>query len=204
MGTSISRVDYKDIPNKTRQLREEAQNLNSQVTQAFTSVSEMSANWYGKRYNTLVDSFNKMVDSLNEMLKLVVSDIPDTLDQVATNYARVDGETISRQSQMSPKRITPISKSNQTGMRFLENSVNSTKQNVEKNFQSAVNSMGQIKNIYDTIDWESDASRAFDSKLSQLKSEIEGAFNEIKGKFTELMNQTISDMHAAESANTVS
>lgn len=204
MATKISSVNYKDIPSKTKKMRTEGQNLNKEISNAYTSIGNMSKNWYGKRYNTLVESFNKMIPSLNEMLKLVLSDIPDTLDTVASNYAKADGDTISKSSTISPKKISNVSKSNATGMRFIESDVKTTKLNVEKNFKNAITSMDTIQKIYNSIDWKSDAASAFDNKFKTLKNNITTSFEDIKKQFNELMTQTINDMSSTEKANTVS
>lgn len=204
MATKISSVNYKEIPSKTSKMRTEGQTLNKEITTAYNSIGTMSRSWYGKRYNTLVESFNKMIPSLNEMLKLVVSDIPDTLDTVASNYAKADGDTVPKSSKVSPKSISNVSKSNATGMRFIESEVKTTKSNVEKNFQKAISSMNTIQTIYKGIDWKSDAASAFESKFKTLKEKITTSFADIKKQFNTLMEQTITDMSATEKANTVS
>ncbi len=204
MGTNISTVDYKQIPSKARQMQSEGQALNSELTSAYNSIGQMSKSWYGKRYNELVKSFNNIINSLNDMLKLVITDIPDTLNTVAKNYASADGDSVSSISSASPKRITNIANSTATGMRFIESEVNTTKLNVEKNFANAKQKMENIKTIYNGITWQGDAATAFKSKFNQLKSQIDQSLDDLKRQFSQLMQQTISDMQATEKANTVS
>lgn len=203
MATTITSVDYKSIPGKANQMRADGQALNKELTTAYTSIQNMSADWYGKRYNTLVESFNKMTIMLNEMLKLVVSEIPDVLNTVASNYARVDGDSISAGGKTTPKNIINIRKSNAVGMKFIENKVEATKSNVERNFQKAIDSMNKIESTYKSINWKSDAATAFEKHFKTLKQKITTSFEDIKKQFTTLMNQTISDMTSTEKANTV-
>lgn len=203
MATSISSVDYQQIPGKTTEMREHAQTLNGKITEAYGKVSEMKKNWYGIRYNALVKKFNDIIPKLNEMLKLVVSEIPDTLDTVAKNYAKVDGGSVSTNQGLVPTQIELIVESTDVGMRFEEAEVSDTQKIVDKDFGDAIEAMNSIESTYNSITWTSDAATAFKTKFNTLKKDIVDSFSDIKENFESLMTQTISDMKSAESANTV-
>lgn len=200
----IENVDYKDIPSKTKQMLAKAKDLNSEITSAYKSVSEMHTNWYGQRYNTLVKAFNKMTKEINEMLKLVVSDIPDTLNTIANNYSQADtGSKLATPAKESPNKISDITESTDVGMKFMTEQVANTQTSVSNNFKKATTLMNEIETEYGKIDWNSEAANAFRTKFSKLKADIVKSFDDIESQFTKLMNQTKDDMQKTETANTV-
>ena len=72
----IQSVDYEKIPTYAKQIRADGKEINTQMKNAYNSITEMHSSWYGKRYNELVKLFNNMVSDINEMLALVVQQIP--------------------------------------------------------------------------------------------------------------------------------
>ena len=60
-----------------------------------------------------------------------------------------------------------------------------------------------IESAYAQIQWQSEASDAFRSTFTRLKSQIISSFENIKSQFTNLMNQTQQDIQSAETSNTV-
>ena len=69
----IMNVDYEAIPGKAQQMRSQGEELNTELTTAYQSITDMHNAWYGKRYNELVKSFNNIIPQINEMLQLVKS-----------------------------------------------------------------------------------------------------------------------------------
>lgn len=201
----IQNVDYMAMPNQAKQMRALGQQLNTQMTTAYKSIENMHSSWYGTRYNDLVKLFNNMTTQLNEMLKLVVTDIPYTLETVANNYSQADrGANATSASQEAIQRINNINLSNDVGMKFITANVTNVQQSVSKNFQNAKDQMNKIAAEYNKIKWESEASQAFKSKFQKLKTSITQSFDNIEQQFTKLMNQTKDDIQKAETANTVS
>lgn len=200
----IQTVDYEKMPNEAKQMRQEGNALNNEMTSAYNNVKAMHNSWYGKRYNELAKSFNNMIPQLNELLELVVREIPATLETVANNYSQADrGQNVTSVDNTSAKKIEEIAITEDVGMRFITSSVESTQSQVETNFQKSVEQMNRIESVFNQVTWESEAADAFKSKFSKLKSNIIESFNEIKSQFTKLMNEAKQDVQSAESANTV-
>ncbi len=201
----IQNVDYMAMPNQAKQMRSLGQQLNTQMTTAYKSIENMHTSWYGIRYNELVKSFNNITTQLNEMLKLVVTDIPYTLETVANNYSQADrGANATSASQTMIQRISNINLSNDVGMKFITSNVADVQKNVLNNFKKAKEYMTKIGTEYNKIKWESEASEAFKSKFQSLKTSITRSFDDIMKDFTKLMNETLDDIQRAEKANTVS
>lgn len=200
----ITNVDYTAIPNHARQMRTLGQELNKELTTAYQSVGNMHNCWYGKRYNELAKEFNKIIPTINELLDLVVGQIPYTLETIANNYSQVDqGTNITSASQTAPNKITEVSMPNDVGMRFETTEVQTIKTNISNNFKNSKEKMNAIETEYKKVNWKSDASEAFTVKFTKLKTDIITAFDNIESSFAKLMQQTLDDMQATESANTV-
>lgn len=201
---NIQQVDYEQMAKQATQMRRNGVSFNTELSNAYRSIADMHSVWYGKRYNELVKAFNEMTTSINEMLNLVVSEIPFTLETIANNYSQADkGSNVTSASKEAPKKVANLSISNEVGMKFITESVNSTQTNVSNNFTKAKELMNTIESDYGKIKWQSEASEAFKAKFRKLKNEIVTAFENINKDFTKLMNQTKEDIQAAESANTL-
>ena len=201
----IQNVDYEQIPSQASQMRTEGQALNKELTTAYTNITNMHSIWYGQRYNALVKEFNKIIPDINELLKLVVGEFPYALEVIANNYSQADkGANVTSAQNTAPNNITDIPLSNDVGMRVLTAEVQNVQNQVSTNFDNAKEKMNTIESIYNKIQWESEASQAFKSKFTKLKSQIISSFENIKSQFTKLMTQTQQDIQSAETSNTVS
>lgn len=200
----IMNVDYEAIPGQANSMRANGKELNAEISEAYTSITNMHDCWYGKRYNELVKSFNQIIPQVNELLELVVGEIPFTLETIANNYSQADqGRNATVAHKEAPRKITNITVQNDIGMKFLTSEVTSTQQKVSRNFQKAKEKMNTIESDYGKIQWQSEASEAFKAKFTKLKNEIINAFDDINTQFTQLMKQTAEDIQSAENANTV-
>lgn len=201
---NITNVDYAAIPAQAQQMRTAGQELNSELITAYQSIANMHNCWYGKRYNELVKEFNTLIPKINELLELVVGEIPFALETVANNYSQVDqGSNVTSAVKTAPKKISDLLISNDVGMKFVTSEVGTIKTNVSNNFKKTRDKMNTIEASFGRIQWKSEASEAFASKFKKLKSDIVSAFENIDSQFTTLMEQTLSDIQATESANTV-
>lgn len=200
----IMNVDYEAIPAQASRIRSLGEDLNSQITTAYSRIQGMHKYWYGKRYNSLVKSFNKIVPEINELLTLVVEEIPYALETIANNYSQADrGTNATAAQKTAPKKISTIEASEDVGMKFVTEGVNSVKTLVTNNFSSAKSKMESIGNTYSKIQWRSEASEAFKVKFQKLKTNINQSFDNIMSEFKTLMTQTMDDVQKAESSNTV-
>ena len=200
----IAKVDYEAIPSHANQMRKLAQDINSELTNAYISIQNMHGSWYGKRYNALVKEFNNLIPSINELLVLIVGDIPFSLEKIANNYAQADrGSKITNATNTSPRKVADLAMPNDVGLRFITNEVTSVKTKVSTNFKNAKIKMNTIEAAYNKINWQSEGSESFKEKFTKLKKNIVEAFDSIENSFTKLMQQTLDDIQATENANTV-
>lgn len=200
----IKNVDYEAMPGQASQMRSLGQELNSELTTAYSNITNMHNVWYGIRYNALVKEFNNVIPQINELLNLVVGEIPFALETIANNYAQADkGANVTSAQNTAPNKISDIPIINDVGMRFITADVESIQSQVVSNLDKATEKMNAIEGVYGQIDWQSEASDAFKSTFTRLKGEIITSFGNIKTQFTKLMTQTQEDVQAAESSNTV-
>lgn len=200
----IMNVDYKAIPAKAKSIRAYGQKINSELTKAYKSISNMHTSWYGKRYNALVKDFNSMVSDLNALLDLVVGELPFVLETVANNYSKADtGSTTTTATKTTPTKITALEIHDDTGMKFVSSEVIAIKTKVSNNFKNAKGYMDNIETTYGQIKWQSEAATAFATQFKKVKGKVVTSFENIKTNFTKLMAQTESDIQSAETANTV-
>lgn len=200
----ITNVDYEAIPSQANQMRTFGQELNTELTNAYTSIQNMHSSWYGKRYNALVKEFNNIVPEINELLELIVGEIPFALETIANNYSQADkGSKVTGAAKTAPKKVSNLAMPSDVGMKFITSEVTSVKTNVSTNFKNAKNKMNTIESAYSKIKWQSEASEAFKTKFLKLKKDIVDAFDNIESSFTKLMQQTLDDIQATENANTV-
>lgn len=201
---NITQVDYEAIPSIARQMRTLGQELNSELTASYASITNLHNYWYGKRYNELVKGFNSMVVGLNELLNLVVGDIPYALETVANNYGQADkGMNITSAVKTEPRRVTELAIPNDVGMKFLTNEVTNVRNSVSTNFSKAKDKMSSIELTFNKITWQSEAATAFRSKFKTLRDQILKSLDDIEVSFKNLMTQALNDMQSTENANTV-
>lgn len=201
---NIQNVDYEALPGQAGQMRSHGQELNNELTTAYQRITDMHNVWYGQRYNSLVKEFNNIIPQVNELLDLVVGEIPFALETIANNYSQADkGANVTSAQKTAPNKITDIAIHNDVGMRFLTGDVESIQSQVVSNLDNAKSKMDTIESVYGQIQWQSEASDAFRSTFTRLKSEIVASFENIKSQFTKLMTQTQNDVQSAETSNTV-
>ena len=171
---------------------------------AYQKITDMHAVWYGIRYNSLVKEFNKIIPQINDLLNLVVGEIPFALETIANNYAQADkGANVTSAQKTQPNRIMDIAIRSDIGMRFITGEVEQIQTQVTSNLNDAKAKMDAIEATYAQIQWQSEASDAFRSTFTRLKSQIVASFENIKSQFTKLMTQTQQDIQSAETSNTV-
>ena len=138
------------------------------------------------------------------MLTLTVTEIPYALENVANNYSQADrGINAGTAQETSIQAIEELATPDDVGMRFITTSVETTKQSVSTNLENAKEKMEEIQQTFNTITWESEAAEAFNDKLTRLRTSIVNSIDDINTQFGKLMTQTLDDVQAAESSNTV-
>lgn len=200
---NVIESDYQGIQRTAENIRTMGEDLNREIAKAYQSVAEMHSSWYGIRYNTLVKDFNNLIPQINRMLELVVVQIPNTLDQIAQNYSRMDTQPLSAKTRSTLQKISDLSISNDVGMRFLTGEVSEIQTKVSNNFKNSTNKMNEIESACGSMNWRSEAATAFTNEFKRIKNQISTEFENINTQFVKLMNQAIEDMEATEKANTV-
>lgn len=200
---NVIESDYQGIQRTAENIRSMGEELNREIAKAYQSVAEMHNSWYGKRYNTLVQDFNNLIPQINQMLELVVVQIPNTLDQIAQNYSRMDTEPLSAKTRNTLQKISNLTISNDVGMRFLTGEVSEGQTKVSNNFKNSTTKMNEIESQCSSMKWKSEAADAFTNQFKKIKNEISSEFENINSQFVKLMNQALEDMEATEKANTV-
>ena len=141
----IDKVDYEAMPERARNIREYALELNSEMRNVYSKVGEMHNSWYGVRYNELVKDFNDMTQSVNEMLELVVTEIPFALENIANNYAGTDkGQGVTSAEETQANKVENLPILNDVGMRFITADVANTQREVAAKFDKLKEVMEQI------------------------------------------------------------
>lgn len=200
----IDKVDYEAMPERARNIREYALELNSEMRNVYSKVGEMHNSWYGVRYNELVKDFNDMTQSVNEMLELVVTEIPFALENIANNYAGTDkGQGVTSAEETQANKVENLPILNDVGMRFITADVANTQREVAAKFDKLKELMEQINTEYGKVVWESEASERFKDRFNKIKNNIISSFENINNEFSKLMTQTQEDVENTEKANTV-
>jgi len=197
-------INYKTMPAHARQMQELGGKLNSELSTAWTSVTDLRSTWYGVRYNSLISLFNNVKDSVNEMLTLVVCTIPEQCGTIARNYSIVDGEPVPQIDAGSINPIDVIENSDTTRMNYEEGPAAACKEAVSANFDKAEVNMNEIVTEFDQIDWTGEIRENYKSQLTNVKSRIEEALENIKTQFGTLMAEASEDMERVANANDVS
>lgn len=201
----IRRVVYTDLPGQAKNLRETGRTINEKMVKLYESIGAMSSNWYGVRYNELVDAFNKMTVDFNSILELVYTKIPSTIETIAENYRRVDNPNSPTFAvdTSSHNKLQDIRKSEQVGMKFESAQVESVKEECNSLLAQVLDYLNDVEGQIGRLSWESDASDAFRAEFDKLKRNIFESISNVKQQFDTSMAQTLQDMQSAETANTV-
>ena len=198
-------VDYEDLARKAKKIREQANQINLELSKAYESIGGMHSVWYGQLYNDLCVAFNNITGSLNQLLSLVVSDIPYALEIAANNYSSADrnGQKVTSAVHTEPKKIINVPIIKDIGMDYTESKVEPIRQKVITNLKSVKDRMNDIQVTYNTINWRSDASEAFATKLKKFKNEIDEYIQQIEGDFQKFMSQAAQTISTADKKSTV-
>lgn len=197
----IEVVDYRELQNSAKSIREGGNALMNLMRQAFTKVGEMSSAWYGKRYNMVVDEFNKNIPLINNISQLTMADFPNALDAIAVNYARVDMEELSPNQSDAVTKISEIAHNQAIGLRFVTDDVINVNDAIKECFNDANEQLENISGICNSLPWTSEAQEAFVATFTNLKNQIQQSFNDILTAFNANVDAAKTEMEQAENAN---
>lgn len=198
------KIDYLKIPTTVDQMREHAKTMNDQLVNAYQRIGEMKSAWQGERYDSLVTKMNETTGAIHEFLRKAVKEIPDALNDAASNYAQVDrGSRLAASEGAVPKEISQINPSNAELLDFNSEQIDSAANEIKGNFEKALTSMGEIATAFSGITWESAAASEFKNRFNEIKATVEESITYIKNSFQELVETAKADVQAAENASTV-
>ena len=185
------KIDYLKIPTTVDQMREHAKTMNDQLVNAYQRIGEMKSAWQGERYDRLVTKMNETTGAIHEFLRKAVKEIPDALNDAASNYAQVDrGSRLAASEGAVPKEISQINPSNAELLDFNSEQIDSAANEIKGNFEKA-------------LTWESAAASEFKNRFNEIKATVEESITYIKNSFQELVETAKADVQAAENASTV-
>jgi len=201
----ISSVDYKEFPLKANKMRDTALQLNQEIVTSYTEISNMQSTcWHGARYNDLAKNCNEVIPDLEKLLRLVVTEIPFKLEQVANNYSLADTKSKMVAEREEPYTKVPvIPTSNETSMQFLTSEVAHVKSQVERSFTNVLNKLDEFESLFNSLNWESEAADRFRQEFLSLKKVTRNAIENIQKLFVTLMAKAGEEMQLAESSNTI-
>lgn len=200
----IQRVNYEEMPRNAQEIRECARALNDELISAYDKVNAMRQDWFGNRYNLLVQSFNNLIPNFHSMLDFAVTKLPDNIETIANNYSLADkGQVATPVRSEARKNIPEISPNTETDLRFMETAVDGKRDEISKNFTNARQQMNQIATAYSKIVWTSKAADTFLDEFTKIKNQIETMIDDINKEFVQRMQETKEDHRRAEEGNTI-
>lgn len=200
----VNSVNYEMMPNKAREMRENARTLNQELKKVYSSLEEMHTNWYGKRYNELIKAFNGLIPQFNEILSLLVTKIPNAIETAANNYAMYDiDEKITVVADETPDKLNTIALKDDIGMRYITENVVATKNEIDTDFKNVKSKLDEIAGKFGEIEWEAISGNNFKAEFTNLKASIENSVENVKVQFAQLMTKAEEEMEKTENANNI-
>ena len=197
------RVNYEEFPAAVTTIRNTANAINNNLTDAYKAMQDCHSVWTGKRYKDLATKFNSIVANVNSMLDLIVGDIPYTIEQIYFNYEAADKQTDARKAAKNqPKKVSMAIPADE--MLYINGqAVTPYKTSVKNNFTNAKNGIATIKTKVDGLTWQGTSCNEYKAKLTKLKGDLDKAFDEISQAFDKLSTEAVAAFEAAEKANNV-
>lgn len=83
----IKEIDYDQIIVKASQIASAANEMQTNIKDAFTKIDSMRENWFGNSYDNFINVVNMSIPGLNKIFEVTVSDIPHEIAAKAKSYA---------------------------------------------------------------------------------------------------------------------
>ena len=203
MALNIRSVVYTDLPGQAKKVRDTSKEMDAELKSIYKEVTDLRKDWFGDRYNGVVEAFNKMIPDFNDIIDLLERELPSTLETVANNYSNVDrGQNITTVDNTKPVRINDIPASMEAGVRYIPANVEQAEAKIFKSFARVIQLMKSLQDQINKLSWESDASDKFRAEFTRLQNKISNSIEEVEEKFKENSNKTASDMAMAEKKST--
>ena len=208
MANTKIHVTFDQMRSKANKIRTTTTStIKSSFNKANVSVSNMSKNWKGKRYNEFSKWYaDNVVPNLDKVLVALGETIPDTIMKICINYQRSEG--------ISPFKLGHLS-AGKTNRGFPQTDVGATDYNstaVEADRKSVVDALTKaedeiaklIKGFKDDSAWKSsEASGSFVAALNEQRNNISKLKNDIVSEINKAIKARNEDYSKTESANKV-
>ena len=200
---STFKVDYESFPGAVSTIRSQASELNSELTSAFKAIEETHSVWTGNRYNELAKKFSDIVTDVNDILSLVVTTIPYTLEQIANNYEAADNETDAVTAKREEPTKVSVTVPGKEILYIDSSAVDPYKSTVKTALENAKGNMNSIESTVSGLTWEGQSSETYKGRLTELKTSLSSAFDDINTSFDVLASAAQAEFEKAEAANNI-
>ena len=135
----IKEIDYDQIIVKASQIASAANEMQTNIKDAFTKIDSMRENWFGNSYDNFINVVNMSIPGLNKIFEVTVSDIPHEIAAKAKSYAASNqSSTSSSLTEQIALILNDVSKTNKGAkLRFRTANVQSDQKAIESKFKSA-------------------------------------------------------------------
>jgi len=190
------------IPELADKIFEGGSKFTDNIINAYNHVAGLNSSWNGKRYEDLVVAFNNEQPKFQHMTTLLCLTLPKALNDVAANYAAVNGDTAGQGTTLEITLQKLNEKSALGSMRFIESEVRAQQQSIEGFLNDAKAILDGLELNLEGV-WKSDAASKYVQEYESLRAEVSSSVNTLTTSFTNLMTTALAEMQEAESNSTV-
>ena len=206
----IKEIDYDQIIVKASQIASAANEMQTNIKDAFTKIDSMRENWFGNSYDNFINVVNMSIPGLNKIFEVTVSDIPHEIAAKAKSYAASNqSSTSSSLTEQIALILNDVSKTNKGAkLRFRTANVQSDQKAIESKFKSAKSAAEKASSTASSLEsvWNSISG---DSNIRELKAAFKRLDTILDSLSSALDNQitaqtnTIEALEGAEAAGDV-
>lgn len=201
VGTSIS-VSPSSLVTTAKKIRKNGQEVNQLFIEIFQLVDNMHQDWQGESYQKVRRDFNTLVVSINKIDKFIVEEIPTTLEKVANRFSNADEKgDITKVGTDTAINVTMLLASKDSGLRFIPNKVDDTKNLLVEKFEQAKEEITKIIKLMMDIGWSDNSQVVFTKVFEIVTLNTTNSFNEVIQKLNRHIKEQITAMEKLESAN---
>lgn len=167
----IKEIDYDQIIVKASQIASAANEMQTNIKDAFTKIDSMRENWFGNSYDNFINVVNMSIPGLNKIFEVTVSDIPHEIAAKVKSYAASNqSSTSSSLTEQIALILNDVSKTNKGAkLRFRTANVQSDQKAIESKFKSAKSAAEKASSTASSLEsvWNSISG---DSNIRELKA----------------------------------
>ena len=196
----IKEIDYDQIIVKASQIASAANEMQTNIKDAFTKIDSMRENWFGNSYDNFINVVNMSIPGLNKIFEVTVSDIPHEIAAKAKSYAASNqSSTSSSLTEQIALILNDVSKTNKGAkLRFRTANVQSDQKAIESKFKSAKSAAEKASSTASSLEsvWNSISG---DSNIRELKAAFK-RLDTILDSLSSALDNTIEALEGAANA----